>query len=139
MADLIAEARRRIEELEVELEELRNFIAVADRLAGREAQPTPSRTRLPQHRPSAPRTDAFPGSSPKAIVAGVHDILSAGGETLDRDVLIDRLAERGVTVPGMYPNKNLGTILWRNQRLFEHERGTGYRWTGEPLEKRKRS
>jgi hypothetical protein len=129
MADLIGQAHQRIEELEAELEELRRFIEVAERLGGAPSDAT-RRPRLQQ----IGRAETAVGSSPKEIVEGIFEILREHGETLDRKALIDRLGGRGITVPGIYANKNLGTILWRNQHLFEHLRGSGYKWTGAPLD-----
>lgn len=134
MSDIVRQARERIAELEAELEELRNFLAVAGRLSGTPQAASRSTRTKPRHATASQGEDVT-GSSPKEIVGGLFDILSESRETLDRDTLIERLAGRGIKVPGIYANKNLATILWRNQRLFEHQQGTGYKWTGAPLTK----
>jgi hypothetical protein len=133
MSDIVRQAHERIAELEAELEELRNFVAVAGRLSGLpQVSSRPVRAK-PTSAATSPGVDVT-GSSPKEIVRGLFHILSESGETLDRDALIQRLEACGIKVPGIYANKNLATILWRNQRLFEHLQGTGYKWTGAPLE-----
>lgn len=137
MTDLITEARRRIAELEAELAELHQFVAVADRLASGRRGPVENVPSVGAPQISVRTTqsaNAFRGSPTKEILASLFAILSEDGEMLDRNTLLERLSERGVTVPGMYPNKNLATILWRNQTLFEHVQGEGYRWTGVSLE-----
>jgi hypothetical protein len=134
MTDLVAEANRRIDELEAELKELRTFVAVAERLSDGTAIGEGSKRKQLRHTPSTPAAGRnTSGSSPKVIVEGVFDILQQANKPVERRQIVEQLAERGITVPGLYPNKNLATILWRHQRLFEHIQGVGYRWTGEPL------
>ena len=52
---------------------------------------------------------------------------------MTRGQLNDALRERGVVVPGNDPARYVGTIMWRNQDMFESVEGQGYWLKGEPL------
>ena len=125
--DVLAEARRRLETLRTEVLQLEAFIELGERIARGEAGPIASDAL--KGVPS-PQGRVRTGPSPREVVRAAYEQLSGTGETLSRRALLERLAERGVVMTGDDPAKNLGTILWRNQTLFEHVRGVGYRWTG---------
>ena len=122
MVDVVEVALRRLRDLESEAAELRRFIATAQRLGKSVGSLEKSQMRVASVRQPGPS-----GASPKEIVAGLKEIIREGAEPIPRGELLTRLAETGITVPGTFADKNLGTILWRNQSLFEHVRGQGYR------------
>lgn len=125
--DVIEAARLRLASLKDEVVQLEAFIAMGERIvAGQDIAGADAPSLRPL--PTLPRTRT--GPSPRQVVRAVHEILKDASHPLDKQAILRALADRGISIVGTNPAKNLGTILWRNQRLFEHVRGHGYRWTG---------
>jgi hypothetical protein len=126
--DILAAARRRLETLRLEVRQLEAFIEMGERIASGTTGPIETDTFGTPVRHARRRRSQV---SPREIVRAAYEILKETGAVLKRRDLLERLRERGLNIDAEDPAKNLGTILWRNQDLFEHIRGRGYRWTGK--------
>lgn len=114
---VIQNARARLLEIETERGELKQFLAVYDRLSGGgvEAQPQASEVKV-NRSPAPPALPERKGKNAK-IVAAVVDLLQEHGQPMKLSALLQSLRARGVEIPGKNPLNNLGAMLSYSQEL----------------------
>jgi hypothetical protein len=71
--------------------------------------------------------------SPAEIAHAARDVLLERGRPMKRGELVRELAQRGVPLAGKDKNKNLGTVLWRNENIFVSLAKLGYWVRGVPI------
>ena len=70
---------------------------------------------------------------PARLAELCREIISKAGRPMTRRELLDELQSQGIPLVGEDPSKNLGTILWRNRKVFQNVEGRGYWLRGVPL------
>lgn len=147
MSDMIAIARKRLEELEQEVETLRQFLEsakAAEAILNRNAPPP---AKAPQAKnesvdesadpivtriisgplPEKPRrTRVTDNPKPAVLIPEAIKILRERGHPMSRRELHEALKERGLEVKGSDEIKALGTILWRAKKHIVQLEGYGY-------------
>jgi hypothetical protein len=131
MNDIVSNALKEKKELQRRLAEIEQFLRLyrefsgadqADRPAVNSAdKSTRSVANEPTHRPFR--------RGPKAVVEVSAAILQDLGHPLTRGELVAELEERRVGLVGKDKESRaryVGTILWRNRKLFENIEGKGY-------------
>lgn len=129
MNQVIEKARKRLAALEIEAEQIRQFIHMYEKLAREEfvgEEATQWETRG--------GTALLPGvavekSSPAQIVAAAKELMKEKQRPLTRSELVRLLSLRGLRISGVDKSKNVGTIMWRSKE-FENVEGRGY-WPKE--------
>lgn len=130
MTQVIEKARKRLTELEAEIENIRAFIHMYQKLAEDE-EATQVATSSDSPVPSPPlRIRIVEKSSPAQIVAAAKELMTEKQRPLNRGELVRLLTLRGLRIAGGDKSKNVGTIIWRSKE-FENVEGKGY-W---PLDK----
>jgi hypothetical protein len=74
--------------------------------------------------------------NPALIVSMSQDILTANKSPMTRGEIADEIERRGTALPGndrAEKAKYVGTILWRNNEIFENKEGRGYWLVGQPM------
>ena len=136
MIDQVEAARRRIAELEEQIESLREFVATWERVSHLLSTPLkdlpapPAGDSAPVDESAAvaekPRREKVVNPPPAVIIPAAVAILKARGHPMSRRELHRALADRGIVVRGADPVKALGTILWRARDQIIQLEGYGY-------------
>lgn len=152
MDDVYEAARKRRDELQIELKTLNDFIDVYQRtrqllgLDSREHKENsqagaPSGTATVQASPATPspagdepkRTRVTDNPPSAEVIRAVKDIMFQARRPFVRRELHRLLAQRGLEVRGVDPIKTLGTILWRAKDDIVSLPEGGYWVRGVPL------
>jgi hypothetical protein len=133
MSSAIENAKRRLDELTKEIEEIQLFIALHERYATLSTGPNPDAevsSEMPVGRKQ--RRSRGEGLTPKGIVELVERLIREAGKPLTRGDIIDALEARQVDLPGQDKPRYIGTIMWRNKSKFQQIEGLGYWLRGLP-------
>lgn len=109
-----------------ELEEVNNFLKLYQRFSPKTSKPDQGDG---GHQEAASGTKGAPprsGSTPERFEPYIRSALITAGRPLPRGELLERLKAAGNPIPGEYPAKNLGTIMWRLKDKFVTLPGAGY-------------
>jgi hypothetical protein len=149
MDKALANALKRKEELERELAEIERFLELHQRYSETEVEHsetpltdednriweavkvhTARRQQAEAFRkPSVPKRRGAPANFKEIAARVLRDV----GRPLQRMDLVAEIERRGVEIPSMDKARYIGTILWRNQDVFENFEGVGYWLRGTPL------
>ena len=80
-----------------------------------------------------PVGDTQVAPSPSDVAESARELLLEVKRPMKRGQLVRALEAKGMTLVGKDKNKNLGTIVWRNPRMFVNVEGLGYWVKGVPL------
>ena len=128
MDQIIQKAQKRLASLQIEAEQIRNFLEMYEKLAQEDA-PAPDANSSDSAKPAALAGARVGKSTPAEIVAAAKELMREKQRPLTRTELVRLLTLRGVRIGGTDKSKNVGTIIWRSKE-FENVEGKGY-W---PLE-----
>lgn len=128
MDPALANALKRRNELKKELEKLDQFINMYHELAGT------NREELDMQPYEISATEAMrdaagmirPRGRPGDFARIMETVLKDFGHPLQRGQLVDEVEKRGHLIPSEDKPRYLGTILWRNNEMFESIEGRGY-------------
>lgn len=144
MDTALANARKEKKELESKLAEVKMFIRLYERFVGGTKEgrngvsPAGSGdmgTDAALHNESVGGGGDAGGSPitpprtqhPRAeMVPLIRNALVEVGRPLVRSALLRELGERGITIGGAVPTRNLGTLMWRLREHFVNIEGRGY-------------
>lgn len=136
MADALANARARKEELLEELRQIDQFISLYLHFSADETTERVTNTASPQSEPppvESPDGDVANGASdaspaagqrravrgrPNAIADAAADLIRESGQPLTRGQLVEALEARGVALESTDKAKYVGTIMWRHKDRF---------------------
>jgi hypothetical protein len=123
MADVVDLARKRLAALEVEAEQLRQFLRLADDMAA--ALASEKAVDKSSLHPDIKPANAEPTATPAEVVEAAKAAIREKGQPMTRSQLVLTLTGQGMRLAGGDPRKNLGTVLWRSSQ-FDHVEGLGY-------------
>jgi hypothetical protein len=145
MDDSVANALKRRAEIERELVDIDLFLALHRRYAGTNtetgaAQPLERASEnayTPEEAAAAEEAIAQskPRGRPADFVRIMEGILKDVQRPLSRGEFVEQIEKRGHVIPSEDKPRYLGTILWRNGKIFENHEGRGYWLAGKPLPK----
>lgn len=121
-----ANALKKREELTRELEEINRFLAMYEQFSDRtkpETGDTPStqvRSRRATHKGRKKKL------GPADFVEVMERIIRDEGRPMQRAELAEAIERRGLNIPSKDKPRYLGTILWRNNKVFVNIVGKGY-------------
>lgn len=139
-------ALRRLQELRNEINELETFIHLYRKISSTKSvqaeldwpgslgagpmikvEPAPEIVTVLEQEgfPQESRTRRRRGT-PSEIARIAERVLLDEKRPLNRRQLVDALEARNVEIPSEDKARYLGTVLWRNQEVFEHIEGRGY-------------
>lgn len=151
--DSIVNALKRKKELQRELAEIEQFLALHRKYSGTKSEDVetdrPSASddeALWQHykttaenmaavramKAEVPSTAKVRGA-PANFAEIAERIIKDEGHPMTRAELVSAIEARGVPIPSSDKPRYIGTILWRNQDKFENIEGAGYWLRGQPL------
>lgn len=137
MADAVyLGVKRRIEELEDELEKLRKFVAMYDDMAAIIGGNEPYANAIEhlagdlRHRYAVRVGGRRRGADTAAMLTAVEEILTKEQPLATKD-LLERLTARGISVGGSNTAHNLANYLSREKSRFVSQRGVGWSLVGQ--------
>jgi hypothetical protein len=137
MDQALANALKRQRDLKLELAKVEQFISMYEELSGTKVQrdemlstssvevvpsPEPQRSFMPKQR-----------NVPRRIVRAAKKALETAGHPLTRGELVERVEEMGYEIHSEDKPRYIGTLMWRNEEMFENIEGRGYWLKGVPL------
>lgn len=121
-AKAITNAKRRKKEIIKELEEIDQFLELAEKFSGEKGGVSGG--------PSGGGTPKSSVSKPGEIVAASRKVIHANGKPMNRTEILDKLKGTGIVVSGKDQANTLGTTLSRASDKIVYLKGFGY-WLRE--------
>jgi hypothetical protein len=139
MTDALYNALKRKKEIEIELEEIEEFLRLHSKFVGtnrdildtlplcrNRTNSTDETQLLRRLRNLALRSSEKPRGRPADFASIIEHILNDLGRPLRRGELVEQIEQRAVKIPSGDKERYVGTIIWRNRERFVSLQDLGY-------------
>lgn len=140
MPTAIENARKRLAEIRAEAEEIERFIAMYARFEGEiDLHPKPQSHPVNYQEPEPvdngdnPPEEGRNRLSPRELATAMKRIIGEAGRPMTRGKIVETLELCGIEIPAKDKSRYIGTIAWRNDKIFANVPGRGY-WLNDRLD-----